>query len=474
MALHESGLAMKKQRKMTRDQRKKQLTRRIAAFLAVVFLLVLLPVCHSLIRRASQDNRSSDRQSPSVQEQITAVSGESAGPSQGESEILNTPAPTGADASQTSGQTTVLPEKETDQTAAADTETLSISENASTPENAGTPEDRGAADESKDTGTTGISADTGTTGTSADTGVTAASAGSNSSSQEETGSGQPSDGSLKNTSADSAGSGVSAEEDDTIRGSLEEKTEAAISRAEEIEEERNQPTEEELRQQERDRLSAMGLEELTAYLWEHEVPADLIYFMEEYPETREFVTDYLYQPETPPSKSIAGEVKKGTIPHFLQWDERWGYETYGSTYLAISGCGPTALAAIYSGLTGKTDMNPYAMAQWSEENGFYVYGSGTAWDIMTTGAAMLGLNGWMLDGGKESLLWALRSGYPVVCAMNPGDFTFFGHFIILTDVDENENIRVLDSNSRIRTQKLWNADDLMWQIAGMWAFSYDG
>ena len=447
---------MKKQRKMTRDQRKKQLTQRIAVFFAVVFLLVLLPVYHSLIRRSSQDNKSPARQTSSVQEPVTAVSGQSAVTSQGESVVPNTPAPTGADASQTSGQTTVLPEKETDQTAAADTETLSISENASTPENAGTSEDKKAADEAKDTG------------------VTAASAGSNSSSQEETGSGQPLDGSLKNTSADSAGSGVSAEEDDTIRGSLEEKTEAAISRAEEIEEERNQPTEEELRQQERDRLSAMDLEELTAYLWEHEVPADLIYFMEEYPETREFVTDYLYQPETPPSKSIAGEVKKGTIPHFLQWDERWGYETYGSTYLAISGCGPTALAAIYSGLTGKTDMNPYAMAQWSEENGFYVYGSGTAWDIMTTGAAMLGLNGWMLDGGKESLLWALRSGYPVVCAMNPGDFTFFGHFIILTDVDENENIRVLDSNSRIRTQKLWNADDLMWQIAGMWAFSYDG
>ena len=87
---------------------------------------------------------------------------------------------------------------------------------------------------------------------------------------------------------------------------------------------------------------------------------------------------------------------------------------------------------------------------------------------------MLGLNAWSLDGGSDSLLWALRSGYPVICAMNPGDFTYFGHFIVLISADDDGNIRLLDSNSRIRTQKLWHIDDLMWQIAGMWAFSYDG
>ena len=276
-------------------------------------------------------------------------------------------------------------------------------------------------------------------------------------------------------SADAVDAGGSPESDEKfMKDSLIQLQKKAVLRARQIEAERNKPTEEELRQQERDRLSAMELGELTEYLWAHDVPADLIYFMEEYPETREFVTDYLYQPETPPDKSIAGEVKKGTIPHFLQWDERWGYETYGSTFLAVSGCGPTALSEVYSGLTGKTDMNPYDMAVWAEENGYYVYGSGTAWDMMMSGAWQLGLNSWQLDGGAESLLSALRSGYPVICAMNPGDFTFFGHFIVMTGADDDGNIRVLDSNSRIRTQKLWNVDDLMWQIASMWAFSYDG
>ncbi len=398
---------------MTREQRKKQLMQHVAVFIVVVLLLLIIPVRLIFSKRAPEENSASSQETASVSEQggTAGRSGsQKADPAQSEASAQDPD-----EAGNTAG-----------------------SENIA---------DRGASADSADT------ADNGDTiaGSDTESGVSAGS------------------------SAESAASGQSAEEDEgTIRDTLEEKTQEAVIRAKEIEEERNKPTEEELRQQERDRLSAMDLDELTAYLWEHEVPADLIYFMEEYPETREFVTDYLYQPDTPPSKSIAGEVRKGTIPHFLQWDERWGYETYGSTFMAVSGCGPTALSEVYSGLTGKTDMNPFAMAQWAEENGFYVYGSGTSWEMMTTGAWMLGLNAWSLDGGKESLIAALQSGYPVICAMTPGDFTFFGHFIVLTAVDENENVRVLDSNSRIRTQKLWNVDDLMWQIAGMWAFSYDG
>lgn len=393
--------------------------RRVSIFLVIVILFILLPVRHGIAKISEKENRQMPEAAVPGTE-LTAAS--SPAGSSGE-----TPAPSATAASRTAAPT-AAPSGTAAPTAAPSEAAAPTAEPAETAAPTVTPPETAA---------------------------------------------QTSPAPEDSASDTTAASGQSAEEE-SIRDSLEERTEAAISRAEEIEEERNKPTEEELRQQERDRLSAMSLEDLTSYLWEHEVPADLIYFMDEYPETREFVTDYLYQPDTPPSKSIAGEVKKGTIPHFLQWDERWGYETYGSTYLAVSGCGPTALSEVYSGLTGKTDMNPYAMAQWAEENGFYVYGSGTAWDIMTTGAYMLGLNGWMLDGGKDSLLWALRSGYPVVCAMNPGDFTFFGHFIVLTDVDENENIKLLDSNSRIRTQKLWKADDLMWQIAGMWAFSYDG
>ena len=36
----------------------------------------------------------------------------------------------------------------------------------------------------------------------------------------------------------------------------------------------------------------------------------------------------------------------GSVPLFLQWDERWGYRSYGGDFLAVTGCGPTALSMV--------------------------------------------------------------------------------------------------------------------------------
>ena len=224
----------------------------------------------------------------------------------------------------------------------------------------------------------------------------------------------------------------------------------------------------------RQQLSDLSIEELAVYLREREVPEDLVSFMEGYPESREFVTDYLFQPAQPRSMDISGEVTKGTIPHFLQWDERWGYEFYDDSYMAVAGCGPTALSEVYSGLTGRTDMNPYEMAQWAADMGYHVRGEGTSWDMMLGGAWQLGLNAWDVGADEESILDELRSGHPIICAVTPGDFTYFGHFIVLADADDEGNISIRDSNSLIRTQRTWTADELLWQIAGLWAYSYDG
>ena len=224
----------------------------------------------------------------------------------------------------------------------------------------------------------------------------------------------------------------------------------------------------------RQQLSDLTIEELAAYLRERQVPEDLVSFMEGYPESREFVTDYLFRPKQPRSMDISGEVTKGTIPHFLQWDERWGYEFYDDSYMAVAGCGPTALSEVYSGLTGKTDMNPYEMAQWAADMGYHVRGEGTSWDMMLGGAWQLGLNAWDVGADEESILDELRSGHPIICAVSPGDFTYFGHFIVLADADDEGNISIRDSNSLIRTQRTWTADELLWQIAGLWAYSYDG
>ena len=228
------------------------------------------------------------------------------------------------------------------------------------------------------------------------------------------------------------------------------------------------------RAQEREDLLAMNEEDLATALREKEVPEELVEFMESYPEATEFVVDYLYRPEKAPRKDISSEVVRGTIPHFLQWDPRWGYEYYDDSFFAVAGCGPTALSEVYCGLTGKSDMNPYEMGVWATDMGYHIRGQGTSWDMMGAGAQILGLDMWSLNVNADAIIGTLREGYPIICAVSPGDFTHFGHFIVLAGVDDEGNITVRDSNSRVRSERTWTCDELLWQISGMWAYSYNG
>ena len=154
----------------------------------------------------------------------------------------------------------------------------------------------------------------------------------------------------------------------------------------------------------------------------------------------------------------------------MQWDERWGYETYGSDFLAVTGCGPTCLSMITCGLTGSETWNPLTVAQFSEKEGYYVPGEGTSWSLMTEGASNLGLTAENIPVTQENILAALRSGIPLICSMYPGDFTYTGHFIVLTGIDENGAITVNDPNSPANTKKHWSMTEILPQIRQSWGY----
>ena len=94
-------------------------------------------------------------------------------------------------------------------------------------------------------------------------------------------------------------------------------------------------------------------------------PESLIALLERNPETEKFVLEYpLYRAQS----YDLGEYKAGeTVPLFLQWDQRWGYENYGSDMMAITGCGPTCLAMVGYYLTGDEKFDPAAVAAFAEE-----------------------------------------------------------------------------------------------------------
>lgn len=202
-------------------------------------------------------------------------------------------------------------------------------------------------------------------------------------------------------------------------------------------------------------------------------PESLIELCKKNPETTEFVLDYPNHADDENNYDeidISGEVKEGEIPLFIQWDSRWGYKKYGSDYMALTGCGPTCLSMVYTGLTGETNMNPYEMAKKAQAEGFYVENVGTSWSIMTKMATELGLVSRQVTFKKERILQLLQEGTPIICIMGPGDFTDNGHFIVLTGVDSDGNIIVNDPNSKINSSKSWSVESIMSQTKNLWSF----
>ena len=70
-------------------------------------------------------------------------------------------------------------------------------------------------------------------------------------------------------------------------------------------------------------------------------PESIIALLDRNPETEDFVLNYPFRESQDYDLS---QTSRDTVPLFLQWDPRWGYEKYGSNCIAITGCGPTCLA----------------------------------------------------------------------------------------------------------------------------------
>ena len=73
-------------------------------------------------------------------------------------------------------------------------------------------------------------------------------------------------------------------------------------------------------------------------------PKELLAALANNPEMADFVSDY------PDGDGMTGGItaseKEQEFPLFLQWDRRWGYESYGDSCIGLAGCGPTCLSMV--------------------------------------------------------------------------------------------------------------------------------
>lgn len=194
-------------------------------------------------------------------------------------------------------------------------------------------------------------------------------------------------------------------------------------------------------------------------------PASLVALLERNPETEDFVLNYPFRQAW--SGDMSG-FSRDRVPLMLQWDTRWGYQKYGSDFLAITGCGPTSLAMAGCYLTGDPSFNPGTVAEFSRKNGYYAAGYGSSWTLISEGGPKLGLEVTELPLVRKKMVSALEAGNPVILAMGPGDFTTSGHYIVLTGVEDGA-FRVNDPNSVKNSCRLWTYEELEGQIRNIWS-----
>lgn len=198
-------------------------------------------------------------------------------------------------------------------------------------------------------------------------------------------------------------------------------------------------------------------------------PDNMLETLKKNPEIQDFVKNY---PDANPvvQGGINHEEKQEKYPLFLQWDARWGYVSYGDDNIGLSGCGPTCLSMVIFSLTRDEGATPDAIADFSMNMGYYEYGAGTSWNLMTEAAGQYGVTVEGLPLGEDIMKSHLDNGHMIICSMGPGDFTSSGHFIVLYGYDQ-EGFLVNDPFSRIRSNKRWDYETISGQIRAMWVYS---
>ncbi|MBR3988739.1 MAG: C39 family peptidase [Clostridia bacterium] len=196
-------------------------------------------------------------------------------------------------------------------------------------------------------------------------------------------------------------------------------------------------------------------------------PQELIDMLNQYPETVEFVLNYPYFKDQTFKIDNSYTDYVNSVPLFLQWDKRWGYTPYGDDMIANAGCGPTCLSMVATHLLKDPSLNPKAIARFSEDYGYCEPGFGSKWSLIYEGGELLGLDVYEVDCDEDVIVNNLEAGNPIICLVGPGDFTYGGHFIVLTDY-VNGQIKINDPNSVINSKKLWNFEDIKDQIEIPW------
>jgi len=185
-------------------------------------------------------------------------------------------------------------------------------------------------------------------------------------------------------------------------------------------------------------------------------------------EALEFVYDYPTEHVKEHTIDLTEEASMDSVPLFVQWDKRLGYEKYSGNFFAASGCGPTTLSMVVVYLTHNRDASPIAVAKYSKEAGYSVDGSGSSWTLISEGCRHYGIKAKTVALDESRMKAELDAGHPIVINVGPGDFTDTGHFMVITGYDD-EGFSINDPNSIEKSGKRWLFKNISSQIRAVWS-----
>lgn len=153
-------------------------------------------------------------------------------------------------------------------------------------------------------------------------------------------------------------------------------------------------------------------------------------------------------------------IKPVKLSQYYQADARWSSKRYGISNMKTTGCVPTSLSMIISGL--KENVTPVQVAD-------YIYDTSMEMNTLFTGTSSLGavaaIEHWGCNyrvvNSKDDLKAALQNGNIVYGAVGHGIFVkgYSTHAIVLSGY-QNGKTHAIDPDNPERTNKWYNVDDI--------------
>ena len=161
------------------------------------------------------------------------------------------------------------------------------------------------------------------------------------------------------------------------------------------------------------------------------------------------------------------DTAMGPMMYYNQGDRRWGDYLYGGEDpLEGYGCGPTAVSMLISSFSLEGGgMTPVDLADWAAENGYYALHSGSYHSLIPDSLTAYGFTvESVTDRSREHVSQLLDNGYVLAALMGKGTLTNNGHFILITKLLEDGNVRIADPNSYENSRKEWELDLLLSEL----------